>query len=262
MVGAPSPHVHRCVTSAGQAVGVTDVHPTLVNFRDVGGLPTADGRTVRFGRLFRSDGLHVLSDDEQLELTRRCGLETVIDLRSTMEHERFGALVPVPGGPRLVWLPILDGSALQGTVPEQRFDLASMYERIATGSGSRIGEVLAILSRPGTLPGVVYCTGGKDRTGVVVAVVLGLVGVPDDEIVADYARSSGRMRSIFQRFGDAFEPGELATVPDDFFEAPTEIMHTFLGQLRQQFGSLEAYTATLGLRTGDVEGLRAQLLEP
>lgn len=241
---------------------MTEAHPRLVNFRDVGGLPTVDGRKVRTGRLFRSDGLHVLDDVEQCELTHRYGLETVIDLRSTLEHERFGALVPVAGGPRLVWLPILDGSALKGPTPETRFDLGHMYDRITTGAGSRIGEVLTVLSRPDTLPAVVYCTGGKDRTGVVVAVVLGLLGVPDDEIVADYARSSGRLRSIFDRFGDAFEPGELSTVPDDFFEAPVAIMRALLEDLRDRFGSLEAYVTTLGMRPDDVVRLRDLLIEP
>jgi protein-tyrosine phosphatase len=266
MLGCASPFVHRVASPSGQAWGVTgELHtpllPSLANFRDVGGMTTTDGHRVRTGRLYRSDGLHVLTDEEQQRLVDAHGIRTVIDLRSSMEHERMGSLSPVPGGFDVLCLPIVDGSSMLAD-GQAGFELGQMYERIALGPDSRIGDVLRALSEPDRLPTVVYCTGGKDRTGVVVAVVLGLLGVPDEAIVQDYERSAGGLPALIDRFHAAFGPGEIPEVPADFFTAPPQAMWGLLHLLRRRCGSLDGYAGHIGLGPQALEDLRAGLLEP
>jgi protein-tyrosine phosphatase len=129
--------------------------------------------------------------------------------------------------------------------------------------GSRaITEALAVLADGSAYPAVIHCAAGKDRTGILSAVLLGLLGVPDEAIVADYSLSSGAMvrflewlRTEYPDAKDELERSSAAIVA-----AEPEMMTRFLQRFRSDHGSFEAYADSLGM-TSAVNGLRHALLE-
>ena len=157
---------------------------TVFNARDLGGLPTMDGGTVRRGVVFRADGVHRLSGDD-LDVARGLGLRTVIDLRtmSEVDHGRF----PEELGVRWHHLPILvemwserdlvatDGAALF---------LRDRYLDMLVEGRDSIAQAVALVADHG--PTLFHCAAGKDRTGMMAAVLLGLVGVSHEDIEIDH----------------------------------------------------------------------------
>jgi protein-tyrosine phosphatase len=146
-----------------------------LNFRDVGGYRTADGHRVRWRRMFRAGGLSDLTPAD-LAVLRDLGIKTVLDLRSTAEWEsgRF----PVDDHPvTFHHLPLVEEilDPTRYSVPEGM--LAARYQEIAQIGSSYIAQAISIVADADTHPIVVHCLAGKDRTGVVVALVLGLLGV-------------------------------------------------------------------------------------
>ena len=236
------------------------------NFRDLGGYRSIDGRSLRHGRLFRSDTLHRLSEDD-LHLFRELGLRTVIDLRASTEIEQFGRLRE-DGGVDLVWhhVPMVDGMVLrrvEGEEPPAPLTTAPGEAYLGMmGDATSVVRVFSLLSEG--LPAVFHCTSGKDRTGMVAAMTLDLLGVPDEVIGADYElTNAARPRAtawIVEHepdFGDF-----LAQIPDDRRTARAETILAFLGGVRSAHGSVEAMLRSKGLSAEAVARLRDELLEP
>jgi protein-tyrosine phosphatase len=233
------------------------------NFRDLGGYPAAGGRTIRWRRLFRADGLHRLTDADRGDLGQ-LGLRTVIDLRSADEVIERGRIAwPAPG---LAYhhLPMSDVLPDREELPTW-VDASYVAGRYAVllGQGSRaITQTLGVLADPSAYPAVIHCAAGKDRTGILSAVLLGLLGVPDEAIVADYSLSSGAMvrflewlRTEYLDARDELERSSAAIVA-----AEPETMARFLERFRSDHGSFAAYADSLGMASA-VGGLRNALLE-
>jgi protein tyrosine/serine phosphatase len=156
------------------------------NFRDIGGYTGHDGRTVRWRRVFRSDAVHRIAPAELPAL----GVRTVIDLRRPYEVERDGRVADYPG---------LDYRHIHPDHPEwvaadaetalDRF-IADRYRELADLGTAGIGAALKLIANPEAAPLVVHCVAGKDRTGVVCALTLALLGVSDDDVAEDYALST------------------------------------------------------------------------
>lgn len=232
----------------------------LTNFRDIGGAPVVGGGRVRRGVVYRSDGLHVLDPDACRSLTADLGLRTVVDLRSEFEVERTGRFEAIDGGPRLVRVPILDGSFVE-QARSATLDLASMYAHMSFMAGRQIGQVIDHVLFAENLPTVLFCTAGKDRTGVVVALVLAVLGVEDEHIVADYAASAPAMDAVFARFSADLEPGDLPAVPDGMLDAPPEVMARLLRSIRSRHGSVASYLASIGVDEAAAGRLRRLLVD-
>jgi protein-tyrosine phosphatase len=222
----------------------------IANFRDVGGAP-ASGGTVRTGVLYRSASLAKLTDDALAHLGE-LGIRTVIDLRRSAEVTKYGR-VPDAAGRRYVNIepkhalwenePAYDEAA--GTA---RY-LADRYATLAHDGAIAYAQAIRLIAAPDTAPTIVHCFAGKDRTGVLVALVLALVGVADEDIAADYARSDGWSRAHI-----------TATIPAHFVPAPPEAMLMFLAELRAAYGDVYRYAASAGLEDADVAALRALLV--
>jgi protein-tyrosine phosphatase len=232
-----------------------------VNFRDLGGYEAGGGRLTRWRTLFRADGLGELTEGD-LSVLRALGIRTVIDLRSGSELER--GRFDVDAHPvAFHHFPFID------ELPDaQEFDrrpglLGSQYQEILRDAGSQILAALEVLATPEALPAVFHCTAGKDRTGVLSALVLTLLGVDEPTVVADYALSGAAMQRLRAKLIVKYPEGrETLEGIDEVFSADPAQMEQLLDHLRELYGSAGSYVAGLGAGPGLVEDLRAALLEP
>lgn len=232
------------------------------NFRDLGGYRTRDGLVVRSRRLFRADGPHALTDADGAML-RTLSVTTVLDLRTVdeaAERGHYAAVVPhvvTHPLPMMDVLPEMD--ALESWADPAV--VAARYREMLESGHESICEALAILTDPDTFPALLHCSAGKDRTGILSAIVLGILGVPDDTIIDDYALSGPAMvlliEHLHRTFPDARE--RLDRVAPAMLAADPQSMQRFLATLRAEHGSFEGYVSDLGMASV-VPYLRGTLL--
>lgn len=235
------------------------------NFRDLGGYESRDGRRIRWGRLFRSDTLHRLTAADA-ELFHDLRLRTVIDLRSATELEGHGRL-SVTGGD-FAWhnVPMSDNIILAPRGPDEALPKAlppgEGYFRTAQHFAGSLAQVFHLLCKDRALPAVFHCTSGKDRTGIVAALMLDILGVPDGVIANDYALTEdAHERST--TWIDANEPdfaAFLAEIPYERRAATPEKILGFLDRVRARYQSVEGYLEGLGVGTDQLDALRNRLL--
>lgn len=249
-----------------------------VNFRDLGGLPTTDGATTQFGRVFRSDNLQDLTADDVDHLVRRLGVRHVIDLRTTIEVVQTG---PGPLS-RVPDVAIHHHSLLTEHLNQAEIDATTVLpwstngvERprdwVAPGRfytsflDERPDSVLAALRVMGTAQGaaIAHCAAGKDRTGVISALALSIAGVQRDAIVADYALTAERFPLVHTRLSaSSIYAAELAGRSIDSHLPKAEFMMTFLDSLDQTYGGPLGWLNAHGWTASDTDALRSRLLSP
>jgi protein tyrosine/serine phosphatase len=246
-----------------------------VNVRDLGGLPTDDGRQTAPGVLIRSDNLQDLSPGDVTKLVDDIGLTTVVDLRSNAESESEGPgpLDAVPSVAHL-HLSVLPEVGRRTDVVAEALLLRRAQDRdrypddvmcghylgyLEDRPESVVGAVRAIVDAPGAT--IVHCAAGKDRTGVVIALALTAVGVPAEVVIADYAATDEKIDAILERLR------RRRTYRDDLKDSPTdrhrprpETMKAFLAQVQARYGGVTQWLAGQGFGAGDVQRLRAKLL--
>jgi protein-tyrosine phosphatase len=231
----------------------------VFNLRDLGGYEAADGRTVRWRSLFRGDGVHRLAPEVFAEL----GVRTVLDLRTDAEIQERGR---AEGDHDWHHLPVLrtiwEASWLTEETIVERF-LADRYLVMLEEGAESLGAALRLLADPERLPAVFHCAAGKDRTGVLAALTLALLGVPDEVITTDYGLSRLGMDRMVEyvrtTYPDRYDA--MSDQPSAFLGAPEAAMELFLHDLRAAHGSVEGYAASVGVGVDVIEGLRANLLE-
>jgi protein-tyrosine phosphatase len=212
--------------------------------------------------LFRADGLNKLTDADVAQLTE-LGLATVIDLRTLDEAEQRGSF-PVERVPvTYVGLPLTDVLPATEDLPDwgEAGYVAARYAAMVSEGGPMLTSAIDALATGDALPAVMHCSAGKDRTGVLSALLLAFLGVPDETIVADYALSAAAMGRLLDRlkaeYPDATEeveryaPAVLHVVP--------ETMEQFLADLQTRYGTYDDLAATLGV-TEAVAVLRTRVL--
>ena len=235
----------------------------LHNFRDLGGYRAAAGRSVRWGRLYRSDSLGKLAVASATDRQRflDLGLRTVIDLRYPWEIEARGR-VPESLGAAYHNLSIehrtYDQSAL-GPEVDTATCLAERYAEVTLDGVAELRQALAVIAADDSGPLVFHCAAGKDRTGIVAALVLALLGVSEEDIVADFALT-GLATDRLNADWAAANPDRVVYWPG-LGQAPAELMRCFLADLTARHGSPAAYAAEeLGADEKLVGALRANLL--
>jgi protein-tyrosine phosphatase len=232
-----------------------------VNFRDLGGYDTLDGHRTRWRVLFRADGLGELTEPD-LAVLRQLGVRTVVDLRSgdEVERSRFDVEahpVTFHHFPFIKSLPRPDEFALApgflGTQYTEMLDLAT----------PQIVGALTALAAPGARPAVFHCTAGKDRTGLLSALVLSLLGVPEETVVADYALSGAAMARLREKLKMKYPDGTLFIDDSDaIFSADPAHMVALFAHLRQRYGTVAEYASEVGVPADVVARLREALLDP
>jgi protein tyrosine/serine phosphatase len=231
------------------------------NARDLGGLPTGDGRRIRWRALLRADNACRLTP-RGLESMRADRIATVVDLRSAGEIRR--APSPVVGLPGVAYVhaPAIDDDREGGAAIEASDSLSGIYRIIVERSGrSLAAAVRAIASAP---PGgvLVHCHAGKDRTGLVVALTLAAVGVSDQAIAEDYAASEARLQ---RHFAEELEDPGLGEARRERLRslqhARPETITAMLDLLAERHGGADAYLRAGGLSDDLLTRLRARLVE-
>ncbi len=232
-----------------------------VNFRDLGGYVADGGLRTRWRTLFRADGLGELTEPD-LAVLRGLGIRTVIDLRSgsELEHGRFDVEAHPATFHHFPFIAELPDA--------QEFDrrpglLGSQYQEIVRDAGDQILGALEVLASPHALPAIFHCTAGKDRTGVLSAIVLSLLGVDEPTVVTDYTLSGAAMQRLREKLIRKYPEGrETIENIDEVFSADPAQMELLLDHVREQYGSVSGYVEGLGAGPGLVERLRTALLEP
>ena len=231
----------------------------LFNFRDVGGYAGLDGRPVRWRTLFRSDSLHRVGDADKVAFAA-LGLRTVVDLRRADEILRDGRISEQHGlryhhihPEHAEWREI--ALVERPSVPRW---LADRYLELARDGGAGLARALGVIADAHAAPLVVHCVAGKDRTGVLCALALSLLGVADEDIAADYALTSAATQRFVTWLRES-DP-DRANLPPVFMASPAEAMLLFLRELRERHGSVERYITAAGLRADQITAMRAHLL--
>jgi len=233
------------------------------NFRDLGGYPTAGGRATRWGRLFRSDTLHELTD-EDLAVLRGVGLVSIIDLRTPTEVERNGRGL-LHGEPvRYVNLSVLasDGVEQQAAPAPRIDDTAERYlSYLELGRSALVGS-FRLMADAGNYPLVFHCQAGKDRTGVLAALVLGSLDVERSAIVDDYVLTSTRMDLILGRLRrDPHLGPRVHELPPSVFVVEAATMEGFLDGLDERYGGARRWALDAGVAEEELDTLARLLLE-
>lgn len=229
------------------------------NLRDTGGYPTHDGRSTRWHTLWRADSLHRLPAASQATLLA-CGVRTVIDLRRSDELQVAPNVFATSSQVTYHHLSLLaDVRPTPGT-PQA---LVDTYRHILDDRHESLYNLLTILAASESLPAVVHCTAGKDRTGVFVALVLGLLGVPEATIIADYALTSQYLddRFLAETRQRALARGYTWEQYAPLVRCPPEFMHATLQHLTERYGGIEAYVRRLGLSQEQIAALRTALVD-
>lgn len=220
------------------------------NFRDIGGLPAGVGGSVRGGQVFRSDMPTRLTEADERALAG-AGVRTVIDFRASEELDRFGVPIWPLLAPEHRWMPMLtwdqlpQGEVKQWLAPET---MALAYHRMFADGVAAIGKSLSLLAQPDIAPAIVHCVSGRDRTALFIAVLLGLLGVPDEAIAADYALSADGMRDSME-WMRVHEPAAFASIvqsEEAMVYAPPEAMMLFLDEFRRRHHTFDDFAQSLG----------------
>lgn len=235
------------------------------NVRDLGGYETSDGGQLRWRTLFRAADIHDLSPSAQATLTD-AGVRTVIDLRGSRELTEAASVFKDLSG--VQYRPHnMTGDALinrWGTIPvpvDSSIRLSTMYSTVLDERGEMIKTILETVSQPGTLPAVFHCTAGKDRTGVLSALLLGIAGVPHDRIVEDYSLSARFL------YGTSTVPpdgsGADTFPPFEEYQAmwcPPAAMGLTLDHLESKYGGIGGYMSRIGVDDATLTRIKGALV--
>jgi protein-tyrosine phosphatase len=225
----------------------------LLYLRDLGGHPTRDGRITRWRSLLRSDDLAQLTPTGVAALLAY-GITTVIDLRWAEECELAPTPIAAAAQIRYVHLSLLTDTAAQwrelcGECSKEQWKCMVM-ER----SQTQLAAVLRVIAAATPGPLLFHCVAGKDRTGLLAALLLSLADVEPAAIAADYARSTAMLSTPYlERYPDA-DPAELL----EALRCPPDGVYNMLSWLRQRGGTC-AWLQSIGLTATEIAQLRARL---
>lgn len=234
--------------------------PGTYNLRDVGGYPTVDGHITRWGVLFRSDSLHNLVANG-LDALMNAGVRAVIDLRHQVETQKAPSPCADKGRFAYQNIPISLDLYLAGMQTEIE-NLGQLYVVFLEYGKDLVCDAIETLAAHSDKPILVHCTAGKDRTGIIVALVLGALGVSPEVIVADYAQSSPLIKPLLDDLRqDACREGKDMAVYERYLACEPEYMTAALDHLKERCGSVQEYLLSIGVQTETLTKLRSKLLD-
>ena len=232
------------------------------NIRDLGGYQTESGNKIPWRKFLRADSLHLLNDDGMSYLQRE-GLRLVIDLRTEKEVKERPNPFANFSGVQFLNLPLFDdlapifmlNNATSGKSPLLNFYLAAIHNQ-----HKEIKAVMTEISNVDEGAILFNCTAGKDRTGIVAALLLGLVGVSSDDIIYDYTLTAELIPELVkQLLEESKERGVNSKVHSRMLESPAEVIRLTLADLEKNYGSVSGYFESIGLNSKSISILRKRL---
>ncbi|KZT24581.1 hypothetical protein NEOLEDRAFT_1094430, partial [Neolentinus lepideus HHB14362 ss-1] len=248
----------------------------VYNVRDIGGYPTAQPAVnVRPGFIYRSGEVSGITEQGKQQL-KALGITTVYDLRSDTEMEKYNTPIPDIPGVNIIRTPVFQKEDYSPEMMAKRYELYAsgkteafmeLYSQILDHGGAAFGVILRhIRDRPhdGLL---FHCTAGKDRTGIITAILLTLVDVEDGVIAEDYSLTRvGREPAramVMARLAKVNLFAENNEAALNMFTCRPETMIAFLGLLRDKYGGVAEYLRRyVGLTDGDIETIKHNMLYP
>ena len=224
----------------------------LYNVRDLGGYPTADGRYTRWRKYIRGSAEGFLAEEEKEHLYSS-GVRMVVDLRHDDELRRTRS--PLAGYRDIDYRHV---NFLGGEIPvfdDYRRDMGDWYREWLTVSGTQIAQIFAIFARYPEQGIYFHCSIGKDRTGIITALILGLAGCAAADIVADYAES-------FDNNRDSETYRTIAESQKRYLYSKPEYMERMLRHLDEAYGGIPAYLKQIGLSAEELDSLRESFTAP
>ncbi len=238
----------------------------VINFRDIGGYRTRYGRTVAWRRLFRSAELRHLSVNDLAKLRGEIGLTSILDLRNGYEVKHQGLGLLGGAGFKYYNVPFIsDDGPQEKKVPsyEGFHSMGEFYVHLIRQNGfnRQVVAALEIVADPGNHPLVFHCAAGKDRTGILAAIILGALDVADEDIQQDYCLSAFHMEMVRNRLKNAPKlSADVPELPDFAWEATAESMALLLAALRREYGTMKDFLSTHGAAPSVLKRLRTALL--
>lgn len=264
---------------AQQPPGTRLAIPSVVNLRDVGGYTTSDGSVVRRGVAYRSSQLNPITPADMQKIAA-LGLKTDIDLRTT--PERQARPDQLPPDVKNIWANVLAHEQGAGPADMESLlaDTQAANQTLGNGNAAALlkqtyrefirsdsandayRKLFLELSNEKALPALFHCTNGKDRTGWAAAALLALLGVPEDQVYADYLRSNDYILPAYKTSIDRFiAAGGDPSIPRDLLSAKVEYLRSSFDQVKLQYGNIEQYFAqALLIDKGGQQKLRERFL--
>ena len=240
----------------------------LYNARDLGGYPAKGGQMTRYGVFVRSDAPRRLTAGD-LTFLKDFGVTTAIDFRGDRETSTEPSCLKGAGWIRYLRSPAFNEQVAfaarrsGGGPPVSTFvEWGAKYTEMAEACRDWIKTTLELFS--GSRGAVLFhCTTGKDRTGIISALLLGLCGVSDEDIIADYCVSEVYLTPVYKLLMDGFRkhwPSETISLTDPFFKTAPENMAALLRYLNGRYGGIGGYLADCGVPESVIETLKNRLL--
>jgi protein-tyrosine phosphatase len=249
------------------------------NFRDFGGLRTESGEEIKKGLLFRSASLARATDGDLEELSS-LRIRTVCDLRTNLERRRRPDRLPGGSSLMVVHIPIRvsqhDESGLVRQLCSLLFGRArrleygevvkQAYQEYVTEFRTQISDILRLVCDQGNLPILIHCTGGKDRTGIICAIIQTLLGVSPASVMQDYLLSNDNLHAFRTAILDRLRILSVFGVANDKFipllEARREYLDASFSLIEHDYGSMKEYVRSgLGFLDSDVHAMKRLLLD-
>lgn len=231
----------------------------VYNLRDLGGYATENGLQTRWHRFFRADGLHALTEPAQQALINT-GLRTVVDLRNQQELDEKPDVFATNEAVNYVHLSLFEN--VRGTSDSLPTDLTTIYLYALDNNQTAFKNVIDIVADSSDDGVLFHCTAGKDRTGLISALLLGAVGVGHEDIVADYALTAHYLADFFeQRRTEAQRAGRDISAYEPLFLAEPQFMQTVLDHLSENYGGILGYLTSIGISAAQIEKVKLALLE-
>jgi protein-tyrosine phosphatase len=239
---------------------------SVINFRDLGGYRNRDGRIVAWRRIFRSGDFRHITGADITRIKEEIGLHTVIDLRTAEETEIQGSGLLAETGIRHYNIPFIGGGdsrAEQERIYRECTNMGEFYLQLVRKEifGKKIAEAIKIIAEPANHPLVFHCAVGKDRTGILSAILLSILDVEDAIIIEDYTLSAPAIkRLLISMVKDPTSAEFVKHVPDYFWDAAPESMEVFLSSMRREYVSIADYLIKHGVKDSQIQSLRKTLL--
>lgn len=226
------------------------------NVRDLGGYATKDGRTTNWGTFYRADGLHRLSGESRTDLTGR-GIFNVIDLRHAKEVEEKKNVFAEDERVSYHHISLMNPTKLANS---QVRSLGDLYVSLLESSQAELQQIFAILAESSDSAALYHCTAGKDRTGVVSAILLELAGVSQETILEDYSLTAVCLTPLMEELRRDRPEGMPAEMYEHFIGCDPANMVMMLGHLAEKYTNAEHYLRGIGITEVQLQALKARLV--